>query len=172
MIEYLEVGKIVNTHGVRGEIKVMPLTDNPERFKDLNWVYIEVNSQLKKFNIKGVKFFKSMILLKLEGIDDVDSASSLRNSYLKVDREHAVKLPDNSYFICDIIDCEVYEDNGNMLGLLKDVINTGSNDVYVVKKDGTKDILIPALKSVVKSISLDERKITVTLPEGLIDNEV
>ncbi len=166
--QYLQIGKIVNTHGIKGEIKVIPLTDDPDRFKKLKWAYIEKGKDKEKREIEAVKFLKSMLIIKLKGIDNMSDAEMLRDCYILVDRENAVTLPKNTYFICDIIGCEVYEENGNKLGELKDVLRTGSNDVYVVENANNTEILIPALKTVVKDISIENRKIIVELPEGLI----
>ncbi len=168
MLEYLDVGKIVNTHGVKGEVKVIPLTDNPERFNSLEWAFVETGDGLKKYFIERVRFFKGNVLVKFKGIDDMTSAEAFRGLFMKVDREHAVKLPENCWFICDLIDCEVYETSGRLLGILKDVLQTGSNDVYVVVDKQRREILIPALKSVVKEVSPENKKIVVELPEGLL----
>ena len=172
MHQYLEIGKVTNTHGVRGEIKVIPLTDNIDRFNDLEWVFIDRHGNLEKHNVLNVKFFRGLVILKLEGIDTMDEAEKLKGLFLLVDRENAVKLPENTYFICDIVGCEVFEENGNMLGIVKEVLQTGSNDVYVVKSHDGREILIPALKSVVMKVLIEEKKIFVKIPEGLIDDEV
>jgi 16S rRNA processing protein RimM len=170
--EYLEVGKIVNTHGVKGEIKVMPLTDDPQRFTKLKRVYLDKMGTLEKVDIEEVKFQKNTVILKLKGINDLNTAETLKEMFLKVDRQDAVKLPKDSFFVCDLIGCEVFEENGMSLGFLKEILKTGSNDVYAVGNENKKDILIPALKSVVKEISIENKKIIVSLPKGLIDNEV
>lgn len=170
MLEYLIIGQIVNTHGVKGEIKAIALTDTPERFKKLKWVYIQKqNGALEKYNIAGVKFFKQFVILKFESVDSIEAAEKLKGLYLKVDRANAVKLPEDSYFITDIIGLDVYDENNSLLGKLVDVIQTGSNDVYTVKDDHGKEILIPALKSVVKEISIENGRISVILPKGLLD---
>jgi len=169
MIEYLEVGKIVNTHGVKGEVKIIPLTDDPKRFLKLKWVFIDKNSVLEKYNIETVKFFKDMVIIKFKEINNMYEAEALKGLYMKVDRENAVKLPKDSYFICDIIGCEVFEDDGSRLGVIKDVLKTGSNDVYVVARDNNTEVYLPALKSVVKNVSISDRKIVVSVPEGLLD---
>jgi len=169
MLKYLNVGQLVNTHGVKGELKAMSLTDDPQRFLDLEWVYIDKKGILEKYEINNVKFFKNFVILKFKGIDSMEDAEKLKGYYLKVDRENAVKLPKDSFFIADIIGMQVYDENKELLGELSDVIQTGSNDVYVVKDKAGKDILIPALKSVVKEISIDEGRISVILPKGLLD---
>jgi len=167
MLEYLSIGQIINIHGFRGEVKVYPLTNDMTRFKKLKEVYIEENNQLVKYEVQGTKFLSNTVVLKLAGIDTEEAAIRLKNFYVKVDRKSAVKLPKDTYFICDLIDLEVFDEKGSLLGTVRDVIQTGSNDVYVVQGSG-KDILIPALKEVVKEIDVWNKKITVELPEGLI----
>ncbi|MCX8131945.1 MAG: ribosome maturation factor RimM [Clostridia bacterium] len=167
MQQFLQIGKIVNTHGIKGELKVIPLTDDPERFIKLKKVYIERNSVQEEAEIEGVKFFKSMVIIKLKGMDDMNAAETLKESYILVDRKNAVKLAEYSYFICDLIGCEVFDEKRGRLGILHNIIKTGSNDVYIVKGEENKEILIPALKTVVKEISVEDKKIMVCLPEGL-----
>lgn len=169
MLEYLIVGQLVNTHGVKGEFKAIHMTDDPNRFLDLKWVYVDKKGKLEKHNISGVKFFKQFVILKLDGIDTMEAAEKLKGLYMKVDRANAVKLPKDSFFIADLIGLEVYDEKDMLLGELSDVIKTGSNDVYVVKDEHGKEILIPALKSVVKEISFDTGRISVILPKGLLD---
>lgn len=174
MIDYLEIGEIVNSHGIKGELKVLPLTDDPERYNCLTWVYVDRNGLLERYDIESVRIAKSTVLLKLKGIDNPDAAVKLKGLYLKVDRENAVKLPEGTYFICDLVGCEVTDINIGRLGILTDVLKTGSNDVYVVKNtsDSAREILIPALKEVVKEISIIDKKIRVSLPKGLLDDEI
>ena len=172
MIEYLQVGKIVNTHGVKGEMKLIPLTDDPRRFDELNWAYIEKDGQLEKLSILDVKYVKGSVMIKFSGIDSMSEAEKYKDCFVLVDREHAVKLPEDSFFICDIIGCSVFDENGRLLGELTNVLETGSNDVYVVKDDSGKEILVPALKSVVSNVSLNQQRIDVIIPKGLLDDEV
>ncbi|OGO78522.1 MAG: 16S rRNA processing protein RimM [Clostridiales bacterium GWB2_37_7] len=167
MLEYLSIGQIVNTHGIRGELKVYPLTDDAARFDKLKEVYIESKGVMTKYQVESSKHLKNTVILKLKGIDTMNDAEKLRQLYLKVGRWDAVRLPKDAFFVCDIVDSEVYDIHGVLLGKLYDVLQTGSNDVYVVKTED-KDLLIPALKSVVKEINLQSRKIIVDLPEGLI----
>lgn len=167
MLDYLSIGQIVNIHGFKGEVKVYPLTDDMSRFNKLKEVYVEENTQLVKYEVEGLKFLSNTVAMKLKGIDTEEAANKLRNFYMKVDRKSAVKLPKDSYFICDLIDLEVYDEKGLLLGTLRDVLQTGSNDVYVIQTTG-KDILVPALKEVVKLIDIKNKKIVVELPEGLI----
>jgi 16S rRNA processing protein RimM len=167
MLEYLNIGQIVNTHGIRGEVKVYPLTDDASRFDKLKEVFIEEKGELSKYQVESAKHLKNTVILKLKGVETMNDAERLRQQYIKVGRWDAVRLPKDSFFICDLIESEVYDIHGEFLGKLRDVFQTGSNDVYVVKDD-TREILIPALKSVVKEINLQNKKIIVDLPEGLI----
>lgn len=169
MLEYLIVGQIVNTHGVKGELKATVMTDDPHRFNDLDWVYVDKKGKLEKYNIKGVKFFKQFVILKFEGVDTMEAAEKFKGLYMKVDRANAVKLPKGSFFIADIIGLQVYDEKNELLGQISDVLQTGSNDVYIVKDEAGKELLIPALKSVVKEISIDDGRISVILPKGLLD---
>ena len=172
MYEYLQIGKIVNIHGVHGEVKLIQLTDDPGRFEDLEWVFVEKGGSMARHDILGVKFVKNSVVLKLSGIDSVEEAEKYRESFVLVDREHAVRLPEDSYFICDLLGLSVFDENGKLLGKVEDVFRTGSNDVYQVKSETGKDILIPALKSVVREISIEKQRIDVILPKGLLDDEI
>lgn len=168
MLEYLSIGQIVSTHGIKGEVKIYPLTDDINRFKRLKDIYIEFNNEHKKYNVSASKLLKNMAVLKLEGIDTVEQALSLRDKYVQVHRDKAVKLSKDSFFVADLLEMDVFEENHNLLGKLKDVMRTGSNDVYVIQTVEGTEILIPALKTVVKQIDVENKKIIVNLPEGLI----
>ena len=168
MEEYLEIGQIVNTNGLKGTLKVKPLTDDITRFEDLETVYIEKGKELIEFTIQEVKYSKNMVLLKLEGIDNIDEAEKYKNFYLKINREDAVELEEDSYFIVDIIGCEVYTDTDELLGKVIDVFPTGSNDVYTVKNSEGTEILLPAIEDVIKDVDIKNKKIIVHLLEGLI----
>ncbi|HOQ36719.1 MAG TPA: ribosome maturation factor RimM [Acetivibrio sp.] len=174
MIQYLEVGKIINTHGIAGELKIMPLTDDPKRFDKLKWVYIspKISDEMKKYDVVRVRYHKNFVIMKVKDIDDLNTAEKYKEQFLIVDRKDAVKLPKDTFFICDLIGMEVFDEEGKSLGFLKEVLQTGSNDVYVVKGDNSREILIPALKSVVKKVCFEENKMEVILPQGLIDDEI
>ena len=168
MEEYLEIGQIVNTNGLKGTLKVKPLTDDITRFEDLETVYIQKGKELVEFTIQEVKYSKNMVLLKLEGIDNIEEAEKYKNFYLKINREDAVELEEDSYFIVDIIGCEVYTENQELLGKVIDVFSTGSNDVYTVKNSEGKEILLPAIEDVIKDVDITNKKIIIHLMEGLI----
>lgn len=172
MTDFLSVGWINNTHGVKGEVKILPLTDDASRFYDLKWAFLDRNGTLEKVDIESVKLLKQFVILKLKGIDSMDAAEGLKGMYLKVDREHAVKLPEDSFFVSDLIGCRVFNENTDLLGELTEVLETGSNDVYVVKDGKGREVLIPALKRVVREVSVTEKKMVVCLPEGLVEYEV
>jgi 16S rRNA processing protein RimM len=173
---YLQVGKIINTHGLKGEVKVLPLTDDPKRFDSLEDVYIVPRDSVSEdlvlssglMKIESLKYFQDKVIVKFTGVESIENAEKLKEHYIVIHRKDAISLPENSFFICDLINCEVYDVEGKVLGVLKEVIQTGSNDVYVIKKDEQKDILLPALKSVVKSIEIAQKKIIVELPKGLL----
>lgn len=167
MQEYFEIGQIVNTFGIKGMVKVVPYTDDITRFDDLKNVYVVTKHMNKQYDIEEVKYHKNMVLLKFKGIDKVEEAENLRNAILKVERKDAAKLEEGSYYIADLLGMQVYTDEGEFLGVLEDIYNTGSNDIYVVKTKEHKQILLPAIQDVVKQINLEENRITVHILEGL-----
>ena len=168
MTKYLEIGQIVNTFGIKGMVKVQPFTDDIEQFENLKTIYIKNKSEQKEYEIEEVKYHKNMILLKLKGINNIEEANLLRQSYLLKDREKEEPLKEGTYYIVDLLGLEVYDDNGNLLGTLEDIFNTGSNDIYVVKNELGKHILLPAISEVIKEIDIKNKKIIVHLIKGLI----
>lgn len=168
MEEYFEIGQIVNTSGLKGVIKVKPFTDDITKFNNFRTIYISIKKELKEFKIEQVRFSKNMVFLKLEGIETVEEAENYRNLYLKVKRDKDEKLEEGSYYVVDILGCKVYTDEQKELGKVDDVFSTGSNDVYVVKTEDGKQILLPAIKEVIKNIDIENKAITVHLLEGLI----
>lgn len=168
MEEYFEIGQIVNTNGLKGMLKVKPFTDNIKEFEDFKSIYIQRKNELIEFKIETVRYAKQMVLLKLKGIDNINEAEKFRNLYIKVNRNIMPKLPEDSYYIVDLLECEVYTVEGELLGKVDDVFNTGSNDVYVVKNELGKQILLPAIGEVIKNVDIPNRKITVKLMKGLI----
>ena len=167
-MQYLEIGQIVNTFGIKGMVKVVPYTDDIERFDDLKKVYVVNKKTRKEYEIQEVKYHKNMVLIKLEGINTPEQADLLRNAYLEVDREHAVPLEEGTYYIVDLIGLEVYTEEGKLLGKVDDIYNTGANDIYVIKDELGKQVLLPGIKDVIKNVDLEGGKITVHLIPGLI----
>ena len=168
MLPNLEIGQIVNTFGIKGMVKVKPFTDDIRRFDELKTVYIEKNSNQTEYEIEEVKYHKDMVLIKFKGIDKVEQAEMLRNSYLTVSRDSVEKLEEGRYYIVDLLGLEVYTDEQILLGTLEDIFNTGSNDIYVVKDKQGKQILLPAIQDVIKQIDIENKKIIVHLLPGLI----
>ena len=149
MEEYLELGQIVNSYGIKGFLKVVPYTDDNTRFNDLETIYIEKSNKLQEYVIEEVKYSKNLVLLKLKGIDTIEQAEKFRNCYLKINRKDAIELEEDTYFLVDLIGIEVFTESGENLGNIIDVFPTGSNDVYVVKNEEGKQILLPAIKDVI-----------------------
>ena len=168
MTKYLEIGQIVNTFGIKGMVKVKPFTDNIERFDELEKVYIENKKGKKEYEIEEVKYHKNMVLIKFKGIENPEDANLLRESYLLVDRANEKPLEEGTYYIVDMIGLDVYTDENELLGKLEDIFNTGSNDIYVVKNELGKQILLPAIDEVLKEIDMDNKKVIVHLIPGLI----
>ena len=169
MEQRFQVGVITSTHGVRGEVKVFPTTDDPARFKKLKQVILDTGKEDMELEITGVKFFKNMVILKFKGIDDMDTANKYRQKSLYVTRENAVKLEKNEYFIADLIGLAVSSEEGEDLGFINDVLQTGANDVYVIKKTGEEDLLVPAMKDCVKEVDIEGGKMVVHVLPGLRD---
>lgn len=167
MSKFLEIGQIVNTFGIKGMVKVAPFTDDITRFDNLKNVIVVTRKERKAFEIEEVKYHKNMVLLKLKGVEKVEEAENLKNSYLEIERSQAAKLDEGTYYIVDILGLEVYTDNNQFLGKVDDIFNTGSNDIYVVKDEMGKQILLPAIKEVIQKIDLDNSKIIVHLLKGL-----
>ena len=168
MTKYLEIGQIVNTFGIKGMVKVNPFTDDIKRFDKLKTIYIENKKGRKEYEIEEVKYHKGMVLIKLKGIDNPEQADLLRQSYLLVDREKEEPLEKGVYYIVDLLGLEVYTDNNKLLGTVDDIFNTGSNDIYVVKDELGKQILLPGISEVIKEINLEKKKMIVHLIKGLI----
>lgn len=165
MVDMFNVGQIVNAVGIKGELKIYPLTDYKERFDELEFVYIEG----RRFDIERVRYNNELVILKLKSIDDRTTAEKYRTLYLKIDRENARKLPEGTYFIVDLIGCEVYSTEGSYIGTLTDVIQNTAQDLYEIKTKELKNILIPAVEEFVKEIDIEKKMIKIQLIEGLMD---
>lgn len=169
MEDMLRVGVISSTHGVRGEVKVFPTTDDPARFKDLEEVTLDTGKEPLVLKIQGVKFYKQMVILKFKGYDHIDDIEQYRGKDLWIRRDQAVALEEGEYFIADLIGLAVKTDEGQPLGQLKDVLKTGANDVYVVEADSGKEILVPVIPDCILKVDLDNGEVTVHLLDGLLD---
>jgi len=165
----LRVGVVTTTHGVRGEVKVFPTTDDPARFKKLKKAYLDLGRELLPVTLEGVKFFKQMVIVKFKEINDMDKAATYRNKDILIDREDAMPLKENEFYICDLIGLKVITDEGEELGVLSEVLQTGANDVFEVTLPNKETALIPYIEDCVKEISLEEGKVIVHLLPGLLD---
>lgn len=168
-MDLLEVGKIINTHGLRGEVKVAAWTDTPDVFEDLDVVYLKKRTENVKLTIKNVKYQKNNLIVKFAEYNDINDVEVLKNSVLYAERSALGELPDGVYYIADLIGMTVKKENGEVIGKIKDVLQTGANDVYVVAREKQKDMLIPVIDEVVLSVDMDTSEVTVSLMEGLED---
>ena len=167
MEELLQIGVITSTHGIKGEVKVFPTTDDNNRFKKLKECYIEYKGEMIPVKSAGCKFFKNMVILRFDGVDDINDVEKYRQCKLYVDREHAVKLAKDEYFMTDLIGLNVRTEDGQQLGTLDEIIATGANDVYVIKGIEEKELLLPAIKECILKIDLKEKQMTVHLMKGM-----
>ena len=169
MEDLLQVGAVTNTHGVRGEVKVFPMTDDVNRFKKLKSVILDTGKEKLELHITQVKFFKNLVILKFKGYDNINDVEKWKGKPLYVTRENAVKCKKDEYFIADLIGLQVIADDGEELGEISDVLSTGANDVYIISKPGNKELLIPAIKECIRKVDMQERVMEVHLLEGLRD---
>ena len=169
MENLLRVGVITSTHGVRGEVKVFPTTDDMNRFKKLKTVILDTGKEHKTLNIESVKFFKNMVILKFKGFDNINDVEMWRQKDLLITRDQAVKLSPDENFIVDLIGLTVMTDEGEKLGVMKDVLQTGANDVYIVKMADGKDVLLPAIKDCILNVDLEKGEMLVHVLDGLLD---
>ena len=169
MEQFFRVGVITTTHGVHGEVKVFPTTDDPQRFKKLKQVILDNGKEQRELEITSVKFFKNLVILKFKGLDNMNDVEKYKKADLLVTRENAVPLKEGEYFIADLIGLKATSDEGEDLGVLTDVIQTGANDVYVFSKEGMQDLLVPKIPDCIKEVSIEEGTIFVHLLPGLRD---
>ena len=168
MEQMLRVGVITSTHGVRGELKVFPTTDDAKRFKTLKKVILDGREPLE-LSIEQVKFFKNMVILKFKGYDNINDVETWRQRDLLITRDQAVELKEDEYFITDLIGLTVVNEEEAVLGRVKDVLETGANDVYVVELTGGKELLLPAIKDCILNVDLEGGRMKVHVLDGLMD---
>jgi 16S rRNA processing protein RimM len=163
---YIQVGKIINTHGIKGELKILPLTDEITRFEELPYVIIE--NENEELEIESVKYKKNFVILKLKAFNNINEVIEFKNRYLLIHEKDSKELPENTYFIFELIGLEVFTTTGENIGKVIDVLQPGANDVYVVKNNG-KEYLIPAIKDIIKEINIEDKKMIIDPIEGLIE---
>lgn len=165
--DYLQVGVITSTHGIRGEVKVFPTTDDPARFKTLKNLVLDTGKTYIPLEIESVKFFKQFVILKFKGINNINDIEKYKKMPLLVSREDAVELEEDEYFMADMIGMDVVTEDGAKFGVLKDIMETGANDVYVVESEAHGEVLLPAIKECILEVNIEEQKMVVHLMNGL-----
>lgn len=168
MDKMLQVGVISSTHGIRGEVKVFPTTDDVNRFKKLKEVHLDTGKEMILLHPESVKFFKQFVILKFKEFNSINNVEAYKGKSLLVDRENAVRLRKGEFFIADLIGLKVVTEDGNSFGVMTDVMQTGANDVYVVKRDTGEEVLLPAIKECIKEIDIENGQITVHIMDGLL----
>ena len=168
MEDLLQVGIITSTHGVRGEVKVYPTTDDPRRFRRLKEVVLDTGREKLNLEIEGVKFFKQFVILKFKGIDNINDIERYKRCPLLVERKDAVALEENEYFIADMIGIQVVTEDDEPFGILKDVMETGANDVYVIDTEEHGEVLVPAIRECILDVDIENQKMKIHLMDGLI----
>lgn len=153
---------------MRGEVKVFPTTDDAARFKQLKHVLLDTGREMKPLEIQGVKFFKQFVILKFKGINNINDIERYKRCPLLVERKDAVELKEDEYFIADMIGIQVETEDGEVFGTLKDVMETGANDVYVIDTEEHGEVLVPAIKECILDVDVENRKMTIHLMDGLI----
>lgn len=169
MEDRLRVGVIASTHGIKGEVKVFPTTDDSSRFTQLKQVILNTGKEERKLEIEGVKFFKKFVILKFKGIDDINAIEKYKGKDLYVTRAEAEKLEEGEYYIADLKGLKVIEDTGRLLGTISDVIRTGANDVYAVEMEDKRELLIPAIRQCILEVDVPAGSMRVHLLEGLLE---
>ena len=168
MEDLLKVGVITTTHGVRGEIKVFPTTDNAERFLELEYVLLDTGRELRRLDIKNVRFFKNLVILKFDGIDNINDIEKYKGKDLWIPREEAQELGEDEYYIADLQGLNVVLEDGTEFGTLRDVMETGANDVYIIDSNEHGEVLLPAIKECILDVDLEKNTMTVHLMKGLL----
>lgn len=164
----LQVGVITQTHGIRGEVKVFPTTDDANRFKKLKEVILDTGRERLSVEIEGVKFFKKFVILKFKGYDSINDVEKYKQGKLLVSRDKAVRLKKDEYFVADMIGMRVVTDTGEDFGVLKEVLATGANDVYVVSREDGREVLLPAIKECIKNVDMDGHVMEIHVMDGLL----
>lgn len=168
MDDYIRVGVITSTHGIKGEVKVYPTTDDINRFEYLDRVYLDLGKEYKPLRIELVRYYKQLIILKFKDINDINDIEKYKGKDLLIPKDEAIKLNEDEYFIFDLIDSEVYSEDGTKLGIVTEVLTSSANDVYVVKTSDNRELLLPAIKECILDVDTANKKIIVHLMDGLL----
>lgn len=171
MEDFFQIGIVTSTHGLKGEVKVFPTTDDPRRFKRLKEVIADTGKERVSLEVEGVKFFKQFVILKFKGLEDIETVEKYRRASLYVTRQNAVRLKQDEYFVADLIGLKVQNEDGTEIGILKDVIETGANDVYEIDLNDGRQLLLPAIKQCVLEVGVEAGFIKIHILKGLLDEE-
>lgn len=169
MEEFFQVGIVASTHGLKGEVKVFPTTDDPGRFRKLKEILLDTGKERIRLEIESTKFFKRFVILKFRGIDDIETVEKYRKASLFVPRQNAVKLRKDEYFVADLIGLVVRDEDQSRIGVLEDVMETGANDVYVIRLDDGRELLLPAIRQCVLEVDVEAGFLRIHILEGLLD---
>lgn len=169
MDDMLRIGVIANTHGIKGEVKVFPTTDDINRYKQLKEVILDTGKEHKKLEIENIRFFKQMVIVKFKGIDTINDIEKYKGKDILVTREQAIPLEEDEYFIYDIIGAAVITEEGRKIGTLEEVLQTGANDVFVVTSLEGKELLFPVIQDCVREINIEEKKVIIHVMKGLLE---
>lgn len=169
MEQFFQVGVISSTHGVHGEVKIYPTTDDPRRFLKLEEVLLDTPKGYMTLQVEKVRFFKQMVIAKFKDYDTIESIQMYRNRGLYVPREQAVPLGEDEYYVADLLGMEVYLEDGELFGKLRDVMQTAANDVYVIASVNHGEVLVPAIADCIKEVSAEENRMVISLLDGLVE---
>lgn len=165
----LRIGVVVTTHALKGEVKVFPTTDDAGRFDALTKCYIVLRDGVHKLEPEKVRYFKQFVIIKFKGYDNINDVLTFTKKDLLIDREDAVELEEGEYFICDLVGNTVVSDTGERLGVLEDVITSAANNVYIVKRDDGRELLIPVIPECIVGHDIEKKLTTIHLLDGLTD---
>ena len=168
-MNYLEIGQIVNTQGLKGEVRIYPFTNDMKRFDDLKKIYVDIDNNKIKLFIENIRYYKNLVIAKFKNIDDINLVEQYKGKYVFIDEEDKLDLPENTYYISDILHSKVIYNN-EVLGILVDIYNVQSNDVYVIKNNNNKQIVIPANENIIQSIDINKKEIIIDNIEGYYEN--
>ena len=169
MEQFFQVGVISSTHGVHGEVKVYPTTDDPKRFLKLKEVLLDTPKGYMPLKVEKVRFFKQMVIVKFEGYDTIESIQMYRQKGLFVPREQAVPLAEDEYYVADLLGMDVYLEDGELFGKVKDVMQSAANDVYIIRSLAHGEVLLPAIADCVREVSVEENRMVIHLLDGLVE---
>ena len=170
MEQFLRAGVISSTHGIRGEVKVFPTTDDAARFKEIRKVFLDTGRERQELEIQSVRFFKQFVIVKFKGIDNINDIEKYKGCSLYISREEAAELDEDEYYIGDLIGMAVFTEEGHF-GVLRDVMETGANEVYIIDSDSHGEVLIPAIRQCVLDVDVEQNRMTIRLMDGLIGDD-